>query len=109
MNIKKPYPKDSLLAEMKMDILVNQQTNEVSILYDRPFQDVLTGLEIDTDKRELDFIFLNHGARPFGTAVNENIIPYLKKVEQVALFMMDMKENKPISAISMPIKVKTKG
>jgi hypothetical protein len=107
--MKSKYPSGSMLSEMMMDIYANKKTNEVSILHDRPFQDVLTGLELDVEKRQLDFIFLNHGSRPFGAPVEETLIPYLKKVEGVALFMMDMKEKKPISAISMPIKVKTKG
>ncbi len=98
------YPKDSLLAQLIMDVYATEDS--ITILYDRPFTEELLGLEFDANSGELYFDF-TPGRLRFGVPLKDEICDVLEQQDKITLIHMDIPSHKAISGMEVPLTVVT--
>lgn len=90
--------------ELLIDIYANPILKTLVIVIDRPFEQELTGLELNRSDRNLLFIF-GEEKRDLGDPLRENLLPFFEGRNEIEIYQMDMETKKPVNAIKVPLTI----
>ena len=88
--------------DFKVDLVIND-TAEVYVFHNKPFEKTLSWLEFDLDTYRLDFIMNDGDLRHFGAKVPEHLAKHMHNAYQVMMVLMDEKTGQPKSGGYFPL------
>lgn len=97
-----PYPENSVLAQIQMNIYAHKENHTVTILYGETFSEELLGLEYNPATRDLFFQF-KPGTMPYGRPMSDDIHTALLNTKIVTLLEMDLKTEQPVLGLEAPL------
>ena len=87
-----------------IDIYANPVLKTLVILIDRPFEDKITGLELDRNSRNLVFVF-GDLKKDLGDPLQPALMPYFEDRRQIEIFQLDMKTKQPVASWLVPLAI----
>ncbi len=101
-----PHAKDlpSILDEMTADLVLNREDGAITVLHDRPFDDVLLAFEYSQKHGTLLFRFQNK-EQFFGMALFDEFAEFMRNNEIISVLQIDMNTHKVIEGLEVPLKV----
>lgn len=86
----------------KVDLVIND-TAEVYVFHNKPFNKKLSWLEFDMSTRNLDFIMNDGDIRNFGAKVPDHLARHVQNAYQVMMVQMNEETGQPTSGDYYPL------
>lgn len=100
------FPEGSVCRKMVVDIFVNAESGDVTILHDRAFDMPPSKLLFDEATNELTFYFETGGSMPFGVPLKDDVSEVLSGAKDVALFQVDRETSQIKNGVVIALKHK---
>lgn len=97
------FPVGSICYEMIIDIYADTKTGQISILYDRDFEQKPERLIFDNTNQEMYFLFPGDISKPYGNNISGVVGEYVAKASEAVFFKIQPGSNEITDGFIIPI------